>query len=130
LAVAVTFGAALWFRGTPPLDQEYIAVSLDGRPSSDKSRILKFSRDAGGGYNLYAHAGCNHFGSRIHLLPFNLVIIEGSFMTAMYCPGKMEIEKQYFDTFQRMLHWRINGERLILLSLKNAMHLEPRRTGL
>jgi len=125
LAFAVTF-AGFWVGGTPALDREYVAVSLNGRPFEDGSRILRISRDGVRMYRLAAQAGCNAFSSTVTLLPFGLSMTTYSGVTLMYCQGRMEIEKEYFDALATTLHWRITAERLTFAGFKGVMHLELR----
>ena len=109
---------------TFPVGQEYGAVALNGTRFDDRSRTLVLMRrDLG--HVIVAYAGCNWFGGYVTFLVGGLYVIRESWMTAGYCGAKNDTEKVFFDALLRTKHWRISGERLVLVGLSDVLQFEP-----
>jgi heat shock protein HslJ len=126
VAIAVMLGWEFWQGRTFPLNQRYIVATVNGQRFDDRSINLLLGRGPQG-YSISAYAGCNHFGANVIFLVAGMYVIRGSWMTAMYCTDRHEVEKQYFDALLRTNHWRITEGQLILRGLSDVLRFDAEK---
>lgn len=108
-----------------PLEQRFVATSLNGQNYEAKSPTLTITRDpknlalTGAGF-----AGCNTWSGQIRLgeRQFGVDYLGA---TKMYCADQVTAEASFLTALKSVKRWYMDGPKLVLEGEQNTLLLSP-----
>jgi heat shock protein HslJ len=110
-----------------PLNQRFMAISLNGQDYAAKSPTLTVKLDAyrnlatGAGF-----AGCNVWSGRITLGERQFGVGDLG-TTKMFCADRMAAEVSFLTALKSVTRWHMDGPRLVLEGERTTLLLSPAR---
>jgi heat shock protein HslJ len=108
-----------------PLNQRFVAISLNGQNYAAKSPTLAVKLDAnrnvltGAGF-----AGCNTWSGQITLGDRQFGVGDLG-TTKMFCADQMAAEAGFLTAMKSVTRWRMDGPRLVLEGERTTLLLSP-----
>ena len=108
-----------------PLDQRFVAISLNGRNYEAKSPTLTVRLDPNRNVLMGAgFAGCNTWNGRITLGDRQFAVDDLG-TTKMFCADRMAAEAGFLDALKSVTRWRMDGQKLVLDGAHATLLLVP-----
>ena len=109
-----------------PLQQSFVATSINGQMTGDKAPTLTITRDSrneqllvGSGF-----AGCNRWNGAITLNQSRFGVgTVGT--TRMHCADRMRAETDFLAALQSVKRWRMDGNTLVLEGDQTVLVMAP-----
>jgi len=108
-----------------PIDQHFVATSLNGKAYSEKAPTLAVTRSLnqstlhGAGF-----AGCNRWMGEI-TINHNRIGVGNLGATKMYCSERMTNEATFLTALKSVKRWRMDGAQLVLEGDQTMLTLSP-----
>ena len=108
-----------------PLEQRFVATSVNGQNYGAKPPTLTITRDPknhalmGAGF-----AGCNRWNGRVALDQKQFGVGDLG-TTKMFCVDRMAAESSFLSALKAVKHWRMDGPLLVLEGEQTTLLLSP-----